>query len=425
MLWISLFNVTNLNMNNDNDNLKYHYNNYIYPNPVKNIDIEIIENKKILYADPNFSFHILWPEKQYLRKSLNILIAGCGSDQAAIIAKCNPLHKITGIDLSLESIKYQETLKKKHNIKNLNLICNDFRNVDFESKFDYIISSGVIHHLINPETALKYFYKNLEDDGVINLMVYGDKQSNALNEVKKIFNELKLEQDDKSIYIAKKIILGLNSKHPAKIFSKYLDDFNYDAGIVDLLLHNQESFYKIKNLIDILDSNGLIIKNVFDGKISSLTKFFLFDNEMMKKIRNLDTNKKLELSQILNWNDRTMELVLCKKNNLSNSIIYNPPNILDCYIYHSRSIKYKINVNSILVEELYSKNTYIYNLSEKITIDWREIFKGQKKLKEIIKDKNKNNIKYHKDLFEIFFENKHIEISLNRIHNYENYLGKI
>ena len=30
----------------------------------------------------------------------------------------------------------------------------------FSEKFDYIISTGVIHHLIEPETALKYFYKN-------------------------------------------------------------------------------------------------------------------------------------------------------------------------------------------------------------------------------------------------------------------------
>ena len=411
-------------MTNDSDNLTYHYNNYIYPDPIKDIDIDVIKKKIIPYADPNFSFHILWPEKKFSRKCLNILIAGCGSDQAAIIAKCNPIHKVTGIDLSIESIEYQKKLKKKHNILNLELICGDIRNIDFNEKFDYIISTGVIHHLIEPASALKYFNNNLKDDGVINLMIYGDNQSQALNEIKKIFNEIKLKQNSKSINIAKKTILGLNNSHPAKIFSKSLDDLNYDSGVVDLLLHNQESFYKISELIDLLDSNGLIIKNFFDGKISSLTKFFLYDIEIIKDLRKLDKKKQLELGQILNWNDRKIELVLCKKNNSVNSFLYNQPNILNCYIYPSRSIKYKIESNQILIEEIYSNTLYTYNLLEKINFDWKTIFSGQRKLKEIFIDKNKNEIKFIEDLFEIFFENKHIEVSLNKIANYEKFLAK-
>ena len=411
-------------MNNDSENLTHHYNNYIYPKPVENIDIDIIKRKRIPYADPNFSFHILWPEKEFSRKSLNILIAGCGSDQAAIIARCNPLHKVTGIDLSSESINYQKKLIKKHNIINLDLICDDFRNINFSEKFDYIISTGVIHHLIEPETALKYFYTNLKDDGVVNLMIYGNKQSQALNEIKKIFNEINLKQNKKSIDVVKKTILGLNNSHPAKIFSKSLNDFNYDSGIVDLFLHNQESFYKIDELIDLLDSNELIIKNFFDGKVSSLTKFFLYDIEIIKNLRKLNKKKQLQLSQILNWNDRTIELVLSKKNNSVNSILYNQPNIMDCYIYPSRSIKYKIEPDKILIEEMYSNAVYSYNLLEKINLDWKKIFSGQKKLKDLIVNKNNTEIKFIEDIFKIFFENKHIEISFHPIANYQDFLAK-
>ena len=92
-------------MTDDFDNLNYHYDNYIYPKPVENIDEEIIKTGKVPYADPNFSWHLLWPEKKYNNIGLNVLIAGCGSDQAAILAKCNPNHKFTGIDLSSNSIK--------------------------------------------------------------------------------------------------------------------------------------------------------------------------------------------------------------------------------------------------------------------------------------------------------------------------------
>ena len=61
--------------------------------------------------------------------NLKILIAGCGSDQAAIIAKCNPNHSVIGIDISPKSIAHQNKLKKNHKINNLKLICDDFRDI--------------------------------------------------------------------------------------------------------------------------------------------------------------------------------------------------------------------------------------------------------------------------------------------------------
>ena len=57
-------------MNEDIKNLISQYDNFIYPKPVENIDVEIIKTKKVLYADPNFNWHILWPEKKYNFKDL-------------------------------------------------------------------------------------------------------------------------------------------------------------------------------------------------------------------------------------------------------------------------------------------------------------------------------------------------------------------
>ena len=66
-------------MTNDKNLLKEHYEKFIYPKPVEDIDKEFLEKRKVLYADPNFSWHFLWPEKNYPEKDkiLNILVAGC------------------------------------------------------------------------------------------------------------------------------------------------------------------------------------------------------------------------------------------------------------------------------------------------------------------------------------------------------------
>ena len=121
------------------------------------------------------------------------------------------------MDISKESIKNNEKLIKKHNLKNLLLICEDFRLLNFDKKFDIIISTGVIHHLENPISALKYYENNLKEDGVIVLMVYGKFQRYGLNQVKKVFNEINLNQDKDSIISSKKI----NQQSSLQTSSKY------------------------------------------------------------------------------------------------------------------------------------------------------------------------------------------------------------
>ena len=60
-------------MDNENINLlKKHYNNHLYPKPIEDIKKEFIGKNKIPYADPNFSWHKLWPEKKYKSDIFNV-----------------------------------------------------------------------------------------------------------------------------------------------------------------------------------------------------------------------------------------------------------------------------------------------------------------------------------------------------------------
>ena len=399
------------------------YNNYIYPKPTENLSEEWIKKNRFQICDPNYCWHRLWPEKPYNTKRLDILIAGCGSDQAAILAKCNPNHSFVGIDLSENSLKHEKKLIKENNIENLKLYHDDFRSVKFKNKFDYIISSGVIHHLDEPGTGLKYFNQNLKDEGVIYIMVYGDKKSYATNQVKQLFKKLNLKQNPESINFVMNTIGKLNNLHPAKIFAEteIKQDLNHPSGVVDFFLHKKENFFSIKELIKLLNKNKLIIKNFANGRIKPLTKFFTdAPLHVKEKINSLPIEEKLEISQILNWNDRKIDLICCKSKNKKNSIVYNKINLEKIYTYQYHGVEYKIDGTNIKIND--KINNGFFNLNfENNKFKFAEILNGKKMLSEVTKNFDKIERKNFNNKIIFMIENSILDFSYHPIADYKKY----
>jgi ubiquinone/menaquinone biosynthesis C-methylase UbiE len=63
---------------------------------------------------------VLWPDRDY-RPGLDILIAGCGTNQAAIFAFSNPTANVVAIDISEPSLDHHQYLKDKLGLDNLEL----------------------------------------------------------------------------------------------------------------------------------------------------------------------------------------------------------------------------------------------------------------------------------------------------------------
>ena len=92
------------------------YTSHPYPPPVANLDRARDE-----WQDENrhrAEHHLLWPERPY-RADLDILVAGCGTWQAAKYALCRPDARIVGIDVSPTSLDQTAQLKRKYNLTNL------------------------------------------------------------------------------------------------------------------------------------------------------------------------------------------------------------------------------------------------------------------------------------------------------------------
>lgn len=408
------------------DNIKKltnQYNNYIYPKPCEDIETEWIQKNRYQTCDPNYHWHKLWPEYPYSRKKMNILVAGCGSDQAAILAKCNPIHNFIGIDLSEESLKHQKKLVKKHQIKNLKLICDDFRNQKFDSKFDYIISSGVTHHLDDPSSALKFFDENLSENGVLYLMVYGNQQSEGIKELKNVFRKLKFSQNQESIKNIKNLLPKLNIDHPSKIFLKYFNDHNYDAGVVDIFLHPKEKFYSIKELINELGLNNFVIKNFVDGKVGAVTKYFYDNPDLLANFNKLSIEDRLDIAQILNWQDRKINVICSKTSNKKFSKIYNKLKYDDIYAYRMQNMEYYYDEEKIKILNSKDGSNFTFKFKNK-KINWKKILSGQKKLSEMTDSFSKNEKNNFYNIIEFLVDNYLLDFSFNKIEDYPKYYNQ-
>src|ERR1044072_1566480 len=91
-------------------------------------------------------FHQLWPAGRP-RGNQEILIAGCGTSQAARYALREPEARVTAIDASATSLRYTRDLQRKYRLDNLELRQLPIENVqDLGRTFDQVVCTGVLHH---------------------------------------------------------------------------------------------------------------------------------------------------------------------------------------------------------------------------------------------------------------------------------------
>jgi ubiquinone/menaquinone biosynthesis C-methylase UbiE len=105
-----------------------------------------------------------------------ILDYGCGpgNDIVGFIEYSN-LHSIVGIDISETAINLAYKRLSFHDQSKVTLITlnDELQPLPFHDKyFDYIHSSGVLHHVSDLPRVLQEMHRVLKDDGYINVMIY-------------------------------------------------------------------------------------------------------------------------------------------------------------------------------------------------------------------------------------------------------------
>jgi 2-polyprenyl-3-methyl-5-hydroxy-6-metoxy-1,4-benzoquinol methylase len=144
------------------------YERLPYPAPVTSLDRNLDGNPERRRAQ----FHLIWPAKRP-PLNLEILVAGCGTSQAARYALRDPDARVTAIDISETCLRHTRELQQTHDLRNLELHLLPIENVqELARSFDLIVCTGVLHHLPDPDLGLRALRDVLRPGGAMRIMVY-------------------------------------------------------------------------------------------------------------------------------------------------------------------------------------------------------------------------------------------------------------
>ena len=230
------------------------YERYPYPRPIDRLD-----KYRQLWQDRNRrrgDYHLFWPARSY-SEDRSILIAGCGTSQAAKHALRWPTARVIGIDFSATSVRCTENLKRKYGLNNLQVHQLSIERVnDLRMNFDQIVCTGVLHHLADPDLCLRALRGVLKPDGAMHLMVYAPYGRAGIYLLQKFCRRVGIRATEGEIRDLVAALQKLPRGHPLEMLRE-TPDFQEAAGIADALLNPQDRAYSVQQLFELIKRGGL------------------------------------------------------------------------------------------------------------------------------------------------------------------------
>ena len=233
-----------------------------YPEPIQ--DLEAWTNSNWEWVDPLHAHSTLWPDRDY-KPDLDILIAGCGTNQAAVFAYNNRSAKVVAVDISQPSLDHLQYLKDKYRLRNLELHRLPIEELStLKLNFDLIVATGVLHLLPDPVAGMKTLKGCLRRDGALGVMLDAKYGRMGIEMLQSAFRNLGMGQDHASVQMVKEVITALPTEHPVHNYFKIAPvSAQSDAALADTFLHGPERNYSVDECIDLVTSAGLAFQGWF------------------------------------------------------------------------------------------------------------------------------------------------------------------
>lgn len=226
-----------------------------YPPPIAGLDGE--RERWRSASRRRAAYHLYWPAAAF-REDFSILVAGCGTSQAAKYAVRWPKANVTGIDVSRSSIEHTGELQRRYRLDNLTLVELAVERAGaLERRFDLIVCTGVLHHLAEPDAGLRALRDVLAPSGALHLMVYAPYGRAGVYLLQEYCRQLGIGTSPAEIRELVAALHALPDRHPLAPLLRSAPDFASEAGVADALLHPRDRPYSVPQLFDLAARNGL------------------------------------------------------------------------------------------------------------------------------------------------------------------------
>jgi len=187
---------------------------------------------------------------QDMPEDATLLVAGCGTGHEPVLwARRFPRLRITAIDLSAASLAYARARADEAGITNIAFEQRDLH--DAAGQFDIVLSSGVLHHLADPEAGWAAIAGVLRPGGVMRLNLYSKHARAALQPV--LAQIADLTSQPMSDDLLRQVRMRLREERTVN----RSPDFFSLGGVHDLLLHAHEDSFDVPRIRAAIDTLGL------------------------------------------------------------------------------------------------------------------------------------------------------------------------
>jgi SAM-dependent methyltransferase len=201
--------------------------------------------------------HLFWPNEAY-RDNRSVLVAGCGTVQAAHYALRWPHANVVGIDVSANSVASTRDLKRVHGLENLEVYQLPIeRAPELRQTFEHVVCTGVLHHLADPDAGLRALRDVLAPNGALHLMVYAPYGRAGVYILQDYCRRIGITASEADIRGLAASLKALPPDHPIVTLLRNSPDFADTAGMADALLHPRDRAYSVPQLFEFLDAADL------------------------------------------------------------------------------------------------------------------------------------------------------------------------
>lgn len=237
------------------DEIAVFYDSHPYPPPVSDLSSSLAGWADSAAQRADHFLH--WPTLPFRDDPL-ILVAGCGTSQAARWAARRPGSTVVGIDVSPSSLQATRELATRHDLDNLELKELPIEEVAALGRsFDQIVCTGVLHHLADPGLGLRTLRDTLSPQGALQLMVYGTYGRMGVSMMRDYSRLLDLTATEDDIAGLMRVLREIPLGHPMSHVLRNSPDFSDPDALADALLNPRETSYTVPELLDLVERAGL------------------------------------------------------------------------------------------------------------------------------------------------------------------------